>query len=110
MASSTQSDDEQPEEYEPTEEEIAQMRAATSAEAEAVDSMILGECSERFRKVAMVVGQVFKPFDERFPHLPLAYVQARMQKLEDLGLVELAGDVWSMRHSEIRLVSRAGDA
>jgi hypothetical protein len=104
MTNAAEPHDEQPEEYEPTPEEIAQMRAATPAEAQAVDSMILRECSARFQKVAMVVGQLLNEFDASFPHLPLAYVQARMQELEDGGLVEIAGDVWSMRHSEVRLV------
>ena len=104
MTNSSEPPDDRPEEYEPTAEEIAQMRAATPAEAQAVDSMILRQCSARFQKVAMVIGQLLNEFDGNFPHLPLAYVQARMQELEDQGLIEIAGDVWSMRHSEVRLV------
>jgi hypothetical protein len=91
--------------YEPTEEEIAQMRSATPAEHQSVDAMILGECSNRWQKVAKIVGNLFEQFDRAYPHLPLAYLQARMQKLEDLGQVEIVGDVWAMRFSEIRLVN-----
>ena len=50
--SSPDPSEEQPESYEPTAEEIARMRAATPAEGEGVDAMILRECSGRFRKVA----------------------------------------------------------
>jgi hypothetical protein len=102
--------DNAPESYEPSTEEIAQMRAATPAQASAVDAMILRECSTRWQKVAMVVGQLLDEFDTTFPSLPLAYVQARMQELEDAGSVEVAGDVWAMRHSEIRLTVRSGEA
>lgn len=86
------------------------MRAATPTEAQAVDGLVLRECSARFQKVAMVVAQLLEEFDTNFPHLPLAYIQARMQELEDAGLVEIAGDVWSMRHSEIRLVKQRSEA
>jgi hypothetical protein len=101
---------EEPQEYVPTEEEMAQMRAATPAEAQAVDELILAQCSERFRKVAMVAAKLLREFEAQFPHLPLAYVLARMQELEKAGAIEIAGDVWYMRHSEIRLVSRASEA
>jgi hypothetical protein len=91
--------------YEPREEEIAQMRAATPAEGQAVDEMILRECSGHWKKIARIIGDLLDEFDEAYEHLPLAYLQARMQKLEDLGQAEIAGDVWAMRFSEIRLAN-----
>jgi len=106
MLSSNELPQEVPREYVPTEDEIAKMQAATPAEAQAVDDLILNQCSEHFRKVAMVAGTLLLEFDARFPHLPLAYVLARMQELEDAGAVEIAGNVWYMRHSEIRLRER----
>ena len=89
--------------YEPTEEEIAQMRASSQEEREAVQAMVLRECSERWQKVAKIVGDLLHEFKRTYEHLPVAYLQATMQKLEDLGKVEIAGDVWAMRYSEIRL-------
>ena len=89
--------------YEPSDEEIAQMRAASPAEAAAVDTLILRECSDRWQKVAKIVGDLIKEFDQAYPHLPFAYIQARMDELEDMGKVEIVGNVWSMRYSEIRL-------
>lgn len=102
--------EEQPESYEPSAEEIAQMRAATPDEARAMDELILRECSEHWRKVAMVVGKLLDEFDRAFAHLPLAYIQARRQELEDAGSVEIAGDVWAMRHSEIRKLGPQNEA
>jgi hypothetical protein len=80
------------------------MRAATALEGQGVDALILRECSNRWQKVAKIVGDLLDEFDRAYGHLPLAYLQARMQKLEDLGKVEIAGDVWAMRFSEIRLI------
>ena len=99
-------DDESSEAYEPSEEEIALMRAATTEEGQAVDAMILGECSRHWQKVAKIVGNLLDVFDTTYGHLPFAYLQARMQKLEDLGRVEIAGGVWAMRFSEIRLTEQ----
>lgn len=42
-------------------------------------------------------------FEAALPHLPFAYIHPCMQELEDAGAVEIAGDVWAIRHSEIRL-------
>ena len=98
---------EAPNANEPTEEEVAAMRSATAEEARAVDALILEAVSEGWQKVARVVGQLLNAFDREFEHLPYAYLQARMQELEDLGKLEIAGDVWAMRHSEVRLVNRS---
>lgn len=100
---------EEPSDDEPSTEEIAQMKSATPKEAGAVDAMILSRCSPRWQKVANVVGQLLDEFEEKFAHLPFAYIQARMQDLEDQGELEIMGDVWSIRHSEVRLVERLNE-
>lgn len=89
---------------EPTDEEVEQMRAATPAEAQAVDKLILGNCTAQWRKVAMIVAKCMNAFDEQFPHLPYIYMQLRVIDLEERGILETAGDVMSMRTSEIRLI------
>jgi len=97
--------------YEPTEEEISQMIASSPEERSAVQALVLRECSERWQKVAKIVGDLLDEFERTHPNLPFAYLQATMQKLEDLGKVEIVGDVWAMRYSEIRLVQpRSGAA
>ena len=89
--------------YEPSEEEISQMLASSPEERIAAQSMVLRVCSDHWQKVAKVVGSLLEEFERTYPHLPFAYLQATMQRLEDLGQVEIAGDVWAMRYSEIRL-------
>jgi len=110
MTEANHPDDERPYGSEPTAEEIARMRGATQAEAAAVDVMLLRQCSPRFQKVAMIVGKLLDDFDSRFPHLPFTYMQARLQELEDAGRIEIAGDVWLMRHSEVRLLNGPSEA
>ena len=105
MSSPADLDAQDAEPYEPTEDEIARMLSASKEEYEAVDSMILRECSGRFQKVAKIVGDLLKEFNRVYGHLPYCLLQARMEHLEELGRVEIAGDVWRMRYSEIRLAS-----
>jgi hypothetical protein len=106
MTDSSELDPQDAEPYEPTEEEIAQIVASSPEERVAVQALVLRECSGRWQKVAKIVGDLLEEFDRAYPHLPVAYLQAAMQKLEDLGKVEIAGDVWAMRSSEIRLIEQ----
>jgi hypothetical protein len=87
----------------PTPEELAQMRRATPADAAAVDALILQSCTDRWRKVAMVVGTSLKEFDAKFPHLPYVYMPVRIIELEHSGVLKVQGDPMAMRFSEIRL-------
>lgn len=105
MGDATNSDPPDTKAHVPSAEEIMRMRAASSEELAAVDQMILRECSPRFQKVAKIVGLIFKEFGRRYEHLPFALLQARMENLEEFGLVEIAGDVWLMGQSEIRLTT-----
>lgn len=106
--SSSSIDDAEP--YELSDEEIKQMLAASKEEYAAVDAMILRECSHRFQKVAKIVGDLLDEFDRVYGHLPFALIQARMEHMAKRGKVEIAGDVWRMRYSEIRLSSEPGVA
>jgi hypothetical protein len=89
----------------PTPEEINEMRKATSADAQAVDALILSKCTSHWRKVAMVVGSSLNEYDEKFPNMPYVYMPVRMLELKRAGKLEIQGDVFSMRASEIRLPS-----
>lgn len=87
----------------PTPEELVQMRQATGAEAAAVDALVMSHCAPHWRKVARVVGASLNEFDANFSHLPYIYMQVRMLELEDIGTLEVQGDVMSVRSSEVRL-------
>jgi hypothetical protein len=103
MADSANFDSQDAAPYEPTEEEIAQMISSSPEERAAAQAMVLRECSDRWQKVAKIAGDLLDEFEQTYPHLPFAYLLATMEKLENLGKVEIAGDVWAMRYAEIRL-------
>jgi hypothetical protein len=73
MSSSDDLDAHDAEPYEPTEEEIARLLSASKEEYEAVDAMILRECTSRFQKVAKIVGDLLKEFDRVYGNLPFAH-------------------------------------
>jgi hypothetical protein len=91
----------------PTPEELAQMRRATPADAAAVDTLILQNCTDQWCKVAMIVGTALTEFDARFPHLPYVYMPVRIAALTASGVLEVDGDPMAMRFSEVRLVAKA---
>jgi len=93
----------------PTQQEWAQMRLATHADAEMVDSLILQSCTTRWRKVAMVVGIAMNAFDQKVPHLPMSYMSVRITEMERSGVLELAGDPMNIRFSEVRLAQPKAD-
>ncbi|OOG38416.1 DUF3658 domain-containing protein [Polaromonas sp. A23] len=96
--------------YEPTEEEVKLMRAAPKDVELAVDVMIVRACTSRWQKVAKIVGNLILELEQASKDMPIAYIQARMDELEDSGTVEIAGDVWAMRYSEIRLAQSEASA
>ncbi len=102
-------DDDSQGDDEPTKEELDQIRRATSADAAAVDALILGKCSSQWSKVAMIVGSLLDAFEEKFPHLPYVYMPIRMLELEERGLIEIHGDVLAIRSAEVRLCLATND-
>lgn len=102
-------DDDDSQDDEPTKEELDQIRRATSADAAAVDALILGKCSSRWSKVAMIVGSLLDEFGENFTHLPYIYMPIRMLELEERGLIEIQGDVLAIRSAEVRLRGTTND-
>ena len=91
----------------PSAEELAQIRLATPADAAAVDALVLGHCTDRWAKVAEVVGASLDDFEAAFPRLPYVYLQLRLAELVQRGRLEAQGDVMAMRHAEIRLAPPA---
>ena len=107
MVDSNEFDPQEEAAYCPTDEEIARIRASSLEERAEVQNMVLRECHQQWQKVAMIVARLLPEFAIKFPHLPVSFLQATMEKLEELGELEINGDVWSMRFSEIRLVTSA---
>ncbi|WP_377161188.1 DUF3658 domain-containing protein [Roseateles sp. UC29_93] len=93
-----------------SDEELASMRAPTPAEASQVDALLLAASSTRWQKVARVIATVMNDFERRFPDMPFEFLSYRVQELGGLGTLEVAGDPFRPRYSEIRLHQPAGGA
>ena len=70
---------------------------------ELLDEQILRFATERWRKVAMIVGSVL--FDPNIEKLPLSDsdIANRVGELVAAGHLEARGDVQNIRYSEVRL-------
>ncbi|MEO5795755.1 MAG: DUF3658 domain-containing protein [Rhodoferax sp.] len=99
-------DDDEENDDQPTPEELAQIRRATLADAAAVDALILQNCTDRWRKVAMVVGTALEEFDAKFPYLPYVYMPVRILEMARSGVLEVQGDAMDMRSSEVRFAGK----
>jgi hypothetical protein len=102
-AMNAEDQNEESDEFDPTPEELSLIRQATPVVAEEVDALILSRCTNRWGKVAMIVGSLLDDFEAKYPYLPYVYMQVRMLELEHQGRLEIAGDVMQVRASEVRL-------
>lgn len=87
-----------------TRDQLAIVRTLTSEQIAAIDKALLAHCTERWRKVAAVVG--FTMTDHlmnTFEGVPDVYYAQRIRKLVEQGVLESAGDLDYMRYSEVRL-------
>ena len=68
-----------------------------------IEATILAECSERWLKVARVVTRAEGALKTRYPGLTYVfYTECLCQLVED-GRLDSKGDVFCIRHSEVRL-------
>ena len=79
------------------------MRALTPVEVSQVDALLLGASSPRWQKVALVIARVMNDFEQKFPDVPFEFLSYRVQELEGLGTLEVAGDPFRPGFSETRL-------
>lgn len=69
-----------------------------------MDERLLSDCSDRWRKVAMVVGTtMMSDGPSRFENVPDVFYSQRVKVLVENGLLESQGNLDFMRYSEVRL-------
>jgi len=88
-------------------EELDRMRSLTLKDVAFTDQLILEACSSQWQKVAKIVAVTMGDFESKFPEVSLLFLSYRIQELSFLGNIEVAGDPFDMRHSEVRLGSHA---
>lgn len=72
-------------------------------EIEEIDAMLLSQSSEKWRKVARVVGWTLMELNEKYPGLPDVFYSERVQFLVENQSLESKGNLKRMRYSEVRL-------
>lgn len=79
------------------------MRSLPPSKVAEADSLLLSICTEDWQKVARLVGHLLDAFEHGFPDIPLEFLSYRLQQLEEAGAVEIIGDPFRIRESEVRL-------
>lgn len=75
----------------------------SAAEVAAIDSSLLAQIGERWRKVAMVVAIVMSSDEAgRRLRIPDIYYAMRVREFAKAGVIESQGNLRRMRHSEVR--------
>ena len=88
------------------EELVAQLDAA---QLEEIDSVILANVGDRWRKVAMVVGKTMRQLEHEYRGIPNTFYAQRIRELVHTGLLESQGDLEFIRFSEVRRPSGRKD-
>jgi hypothetical protein len=69
-----------------------------------LDTLILANTTNQWRKVAMVVATVLIEGNEKFSELDGLTVAVRIKYLVEEGYIESQGDLNEIRYSEIRRI------
>ena len=86
----------------------ARIAALSADEISAIDSVLLSQCDNHFRKVAFVVGSAMTHLVvNRIEGVPDVYYAQRVRALVERGVLESAGNLAYMRYSEVRLARPA---
>ena len=85
-----------------TPDQIKLIEELTDEDVKAIDEALLASISDKWRKVARVVGTAMLDYPCRVESIPDVYYSQRVQKLVEEGLLESQGNLSYMRYSEVR--------
>ena len=83
-------------------EQVEIVSKLTPEQLKEIDYGLLSFCSNKFPKVAKIVGSYMTSNSNKFDVIDLFYAQ-RIEKMADLGFLEYQGNLKFMRYSEVRL-------
>jgi Protein of unknown function len=84
-------------------DEIAIASQLSMEDIAAIDSALIGQCAQSWRKVARIVGSAMSAIPEKLDHVPDGYFAQRVIALASSGQLESQGNLHYMRFSEVRL-------
>ena len=100
-----------PEDYIPdpkmSEEEKTFCNLLSTEKLKEIDNALLTQATDRFSKVAKLVGTVFMDNNIHLEGIPDIFYSERIRLLVDKGLLEAQGDLNYMRFSEVRLLKNS---
>ena len=85
-----------------TKEQLELVSKFTPEQLKEIDHGLLSFCSNKFQKVAKIVGSYMTSNLNKFDVIDLFYAQ-RIEKMVDSGFLEYQGNLKFMRYSEVRL-------
>ena len=86
-----------------TTEQLSIVEALSEEQIAEIDKALLTNCTERWRKVAAVVGfTMTDQFMDTFKGVPDVYYAQRVRGLVGKGTLESEGNLRYMRYSEVR--------
>jgi hypothetical protein len=83
-------------------EELTPTQVKLVEKLTAIDSALLANTCDKWRKVARVVGTTMMEISNQFEGIPDVYYSQRVQKLVKDGYLESQGNLSCMRYSEVR--------
>lgn len=89
-----------------TAEQIDLVNKLDEVDIKRIDDTLLSNSSQKWCKVALVVGKTMMELSECIPGIPDIYYAQRIRYLVEIGELESQGDLAYMRYSEIRLPSQ----
>ncbi len=90
-----------------TEEQKIITSALTKSEVENIDSLLLSNADQRFRKVARVISQTMYSDSNKHRGLPDIFYSQQIKNLVATGKLVAQGNLDFMRFSEIRLPEKS---
>jgi hypothetical protein len=81
----------------------AKARLLTAADLQRIDDCLLSHASDRWQKVARIIGLAMRDLDRQLPYLPDGSYTLRIKHLVASGAIEAVGDLNRIRYSEVRL-------
>jgi len=75
----------------------------SDSEIELIDSLLIGLCSNKFQKVAKVVGNFIQQSGAETRKLPDVFLANRVYELVNSGTLEYQGFLNHMRYCEVRI-------
>ena len=89
-------------------EEAALVAQLSELQVAAIDSALMSHATQRWRKVAMLVGLAMSSISNRVRGIPDVFYAQRVRKLVADGQLEAEGNLEFMRFSEVRLPQQGG--